>query len=170
MIRAAIRYYSLSNTQPCRNRCTTWSRNLCEAFKWRWPYPYRGHPAHNRTVERGLPVLFLPSWRLSLSLSIYLSLSFYNPLAAHFARHTKSRNGAAFGLAFPWRRIDRDVSCCNVAVLATRLCRLLSCRHSILPPILALARKDGGETTITTGECFHDGDHGPRRAGFWADA
>lgn len=37
----SIRYYSLSNTQPCRNRCTTWSKNLCEAFKWRRPYPYR---------------------------------------------------------------------------------------------------------------------------------
>jgi len=36
-----VRYYSLSSTQPCRNRCTTWSRNLCEAFKWRRPYPYR---------------------------------------------------------------------------------------------------------------------------------
>lgn len=41
VIARSVRYYSLSNTQPCRNRCTTWSRNLCEAFKWRRPYPYR---------------------------------------------------------------------------------------------------------------------------------
>lgn len=31
----------------------------------------------------------------------------------------------------------------------------------------ALARKDGGETTITTGECFHDGDRPTRGCTGW---
>lgn len=59
----------------------------------------------------------------------------------------------------PWRPCSRKY----VRSLDFKLAR------SILRPSVERARKDGGETTITTGECFHDGDR-PRRAGFWADA
>lgn len=108
--RSALRYYSLSNTQPCRNRCTTWSRNLCEAFKWRQPYPLiaiRGHPAHNRTVGRESPVSFP---RRDGSLSHSLSLPRFIILPRRTSRSTRNhqRNGAAFASrSRAWRRRRR---------------------------------------------------------------
>ena len=98
--RAALRYYSLSNTQPCRNRCTTWSRNLCEAFKWRQPYPLiaiHGHPAHNRTVGRESPVSF-PRHDGSLSFPRFIIL----PRRTSRSTRNHQRNGA-YGAAFASR-------------------------------------------------------------------
>lgn len=128
----------------------------------------RIHPAHNRTVKRKResPVSFS---RVALARSRFII-----SIAAHFARHAKS----------PTER-----SCLHLAYFRRAVLRAAkdkeepselraACTRTDFPALATLdiasirgARKDGRETTITTGECFHDGDCGSeRRAGLWADA